>query len=136
LDPTPDILKRILAQVEVAYSNSMIEAFWRSLKHGWLFLNRLDTFAAVERLVEFYVLQHNSVMPRAAFNGSTTDEVYFRTDKHLSSDLRSRATSARQQRLLTNRAATCSSCSTAEPAPDIAVISRGVHLHAQNSRRS
>ena len=83
--------KPLLAKVEVAYSDSMIEAFGRSLKHGWLFLNRLDTFAAVERLVEFYVRQHNSVMPHAAFNGSTPDEVYFGTDKHLSSDLRSRA---------------------------------------------
>jgi len=133
---SPEGLRPIFAQVEVAYSNSMIEAFWRSLKHGWLFLNRLDSFAAVEKLVEFYVRQHNSVMPHAAFNGSTPDEVYFGTDKHLSSDLRSRATLARQQRLLTNRAATCSSCSTAEPAPNFAVISRGLHFHSQNSRRS
>jgi len=28
-------LERVLAQVDVAYSNSMIEAFWRSLKHQW-----------------------------------------------------------------------------------------------------
>jgi hypothetical protein len=26
-------LDRLLAQVEIAFSNSMIEAFWRSLKH-------------------------------------------------------------------------------------------------------
>ena len=41
-------LHRILAQVEVSYSNSMIEALWRSMKHGWLFLHQLDTFAALE----------------------------------------------------------------------------------------
>jgi len=38
-------LERILAQVEVAFSNSMIEAFWRSLKHQWSFLNTLDSGA-------------------------------------------------------------------------------------------
>ena len=27
-------LTRVLAQVEITFSNSMIEAFWRSLKHG------------------------------------------------------------------------------------------------------
>ena len=27
--------RRVLAQVEVTFSNSMIEAFWRSLKHSW-----------------------------------------------------------------------------------------------------
>jgi transposase InsO family protein len=36
-------LRRVLPQVEVSYSNSMIEAWWRSLKHQWLFLNSLDT---------------------------------------------------------------------------------------------
>jgi transposase InsO family protein len=29
-------LSRVLAQVEVTFSNSMLEAFWRSLKHSWL----------------------------------------------------------------------------------------------------
>jgi len=32
-------LDRVLAQVDVGFSNSMIEAFWRSLKHQWLYLN-------------------------------------------------------------------------------------------------
>jgi transposase InsO family protein len=68
-------LRRVLAQVEVDFSNSMIEAFWRSMKHNWLFLNQLDTLTAVERLVSFYVTEHNSVMPHAAFNGQTPDEV-------------------------------------------------------------
>lgn len=27
-------LTRVLAQVEITFSNSMIEAFWRSLKHS------------------------------------------------------------------------------------------------------
>jgi len=36
-------LTRVLAQVEITFSNSMIEAFWRRLKHGWLFLHTLDS---------------------------------------------------------------------------------------------
>ena len=32
-------LRRVLAQVEVSFSNSMIEALCRSLKHGWLYLH-------------------------------------------------------------------------------------------------
>ena len=42
-------LRRVLAQVEVTFSNSMIEAWWRSLKHNWLFLNQLDSLAAIDR---------------------------------------------------------------------------------------
>ena len=70
-------LHRILAQVEVSYSNSMIEALWRSMKHGWLFLHHLDTFAALEKLIVFYVEQYNSVVPHSAFAGQTPDEMYF-----------------------------------------------------------
>lgn len=38
-------LDRVLAQVDVAFSNSMVEAFWRSLKHQWLYLNSPDSMA-------------------------------------------------------------------------------------------
>ena len=36
-------LRRVLAQVEVSFSNSMIEVGWRSSKHGWLYLHQLET---------------------------------------------------------------------------------------------
>ena len=53
------VLSRTLALVEVSYSNSIIEAYWRSLKHQWLFLNSLDNLKALEKLVAFHVEQHN-----------------------------------------------------------------------------
>ncbi len=42
-------LTRVLAQVEVTFSNSLIEAFWRSLKHSWIYLHTLDNFTALGR---------------------------------------------------------------------------------------
>jgi len=36
-------LERVLAQIDVTYSNSMIEAFWRSLKNSWLYLHGLES---------------------------------------------------------------------------------------------
>ena len=33
------LLKRVLAQTEIQFSNSMIESWWRVLKHQWLYLN-------------------------------------------------------------------------------------------------
>ena len=56
-------LRRVLAQIDIVCSNSMIEAFWRQLKHAWLFLDALDTTAAVRRLVAFYVEEHNEKNP-------------------------------------------------------------------------
>ena len=70
------LIHRVLAQVEVAYSNSLIEAWWRSLKSNWLHLNTLDTVAAVRRLASFYVAEHNTKMPHAAFHRQTPDEIH------------------------------------------------------------
>ena len=47
------VLRRLLALTELQFSNSMIEAWWRSLKHQWLFLHSLDSVTTVRRLVAF-----------------------------------------------------------------------------------
>ena len=56
-----ELITRILALVQVDFSNSIVEAFWRSAKYQWLFLNELRTIADVRRLETFFVEQHNSV---------------------------------------------------------------------------
>src|SRR6185295_6187495 len=48
------VLRRVLAFTELKFSNSMIEAWWRSLKHQWLFLHSLDSISTVRRLIDFY----------------------------------------------------------------------------------
>ena len=40
---TTGVLRRVLAFTELTFSNSMIEAWWRSLKHQWLFLHALES---------------------------------------------------------------------------------------------
>src|SRR5262249_56160596 len=77
---TTGVLHRVLAFTELQFSNSMIEAWWRSLKHQWLFLHSIDSAITVRRLVAFYVNEHNRVLPHAAFHGQTPDEMYFYED--------------------------------------------------------
>jgi transposase InsO family protein len=72
-----EVLRRVLAFTELKFSNSMIEAWWRPLKHQWLFLHSLDSVGTVRRLVEFYVKEHNTVLPHSAFRGQAPDEMYF-----------------------------------------------------------
>jgi transposase InsO family protein len=60
-------LTRVLAQVEITFSNSMIEAFWRSLKHSWLYLHSLNSFTDLRRLTESYVTAHNGRGEGGAF---------------------------------------------------------------------
>ena len=69
------VLQRVLAQTEISFSNSMIESWWRQLKHQWLFLNSLDSLKMVRRLVEFFVGEYNSALPHSAFRGQTPDEM-------------------------------------------------------------
>src|SRR5258708_38409545 len=70
-------LHRVIAQIDVSFSNSLIEAWWRSLKHRWLFLHPLDNIATVKRLVEVYAHENNPRIPHAAFGSQTPDEGYF-----------------------------------------------------------
>ena len=103
-------LERILAQVEVAFSNSLIEAYWRSLKHQWLFLNTLDSVARVRAMIEFHVNEHNTKMPHPAFSGQTPDEIFFGTGAKVPEELALAKGNARAARMAANRAMSCERC--------------------------
>lgn len=104
------LLKRVLAQTEIRFSNSMIEAWWRSLKHNWLFLHSLDSIARVRSLVAFYVAEHNSQIPHSAFDGETPDEMYFGTGSAVAESLAARREAARSARIEESRARMCPAC--------------------------
>ena len=122
-----EALTRVLAQVEVSFSNSMIEAFWRSLKHSWIYLHTLDNFTGLGRLIEFYVAAHNEVMPHAAFNGQTPNEMYFGTGVAVPAELAAAREIAREERMKANRSSGCGVC---VPGAD----SRALLLHRPRSR--
>lgn len=98
------VLRRVLAQVEIACSNSMIESWWRSLKHQWLFLNQLDSAGSLRQLAGFYVEEHNTRLPHAAFRGQTPDEMYFGTGGHVPGNLDAKRKEAIAVRMVANRA--------------------------------
>ena len=110
------ILRRRLAFTELKFSNSMIEAWWRSLKHQWLFLHSLDSVTTVRRLVAFFVDEHNRVLLHSAFRGQTPDEMYFGTGDAVPADLMVRAAAARRPRVKTNRSASCETCPSVDAA--------------------
>ncbi|NLH51010.1 MAG: DDE-type integrase/transposase/recombinase [Myxococcales bacterium] len=69
-------ITRVIAQIDIDFSNSIVEAFFRSFKHGYLFLQDLASYAFLEKHGDFYIQQHNEVMPHSAFKGATPEEVY------------------------------------------------------------
>jgi transposase InsO family protein len=109
------VLARVLALRDVTFSNSMIEAWWRTLKHQWLFLNTLDSAATVRRLVAFYVAAHNADIPHSAFRGQTPDEMYFARGHGVSEQIEAAKKEARAARLQANGAVSCGICW--QPAP-------------------
>jgi putative transposase len=118
----------------------MIEAWWRSLKHRWLYLQQLDTFAALEKLIIFYVEDHNTVIPHAAFAGQTPDEMYFGRGDHVPRELAAGRARARAARLKSNRELPCEACRppghNASGLTDLSANSRVLQLHDEMSGMS
>jgi hypothetical protein len=108
-------LHRVFAKVLLIPSNSMLERWWQPLKHGWLFLHTLDSFAELARLIRWYIEQHNSVMHHFAFDGQTPDEMYFGTGVAVPGALAKAHAGARTERIGVNRKLQCISCG---PPPD------------------
>ncbi len=104
------LLKRVLALTELKFSNSMIESWWRSLKHQWLFLNNLDSVEKVRQLVSFYFDEHNKRLPHSAFRGETPDEMYFGSGRDVPAELAAAKRAARLDRLEMNRKRSCPAC--------------------------
>lgn len=104
------ILKRVLAQTEISFSNSMIESWWRSLKHQWLYLNTLDSYSEVKRLISFYVEEHNVRLPHSAFKGQTPDEIFYGRGDRIPERLRELKAKARKDRITKNRSLQCQTC--------------------------
>lgn len=108
------MLSRVLALRDVTFSNSMIEAWWRVLKHQWLYLHTLDSAAAVQRLVAFYVAAHNTQIPHSAFRGQTPEEMYFGRGSDIPGKLEAAKRRARAARLQANRELSCARCDPLE----------------------
>ena len=47
------VFRRVLALTEIEFSNSLVEAFWRTMEYQRLFMNTLETVAALRRHVAF-----------------------------------------------------------------------------------
>jgi hypothetical protein len=109
-----DSAEHIVAQVDVRQSNSMVEALWRQLRHRWLYLHSLDTFAGLKQLVATYFEDHNSLIPRAELGGRTPDEAYAGQELDLAERLRQRHADARRDRVAANQAVRCERCADGE----------------------
>jgi len=68
--------KRLIARVDIHYSNSMIEALFRTLKNNFLNHKIINTFEELQRKVNYFFNQYNKVIPHYSLNGATPQEVF------------------------------------------------------------
>lgn len=94
----------MLAQTEIRFSNSTLEAWWRCLKHHRLYLRPLDSMAKVRSLVALCVAEYSSREPRSALRGETPNEMYFGTRAAVEEQLAKARRAARDARLAASRA--------------------------------
>ena len=104
-------MRRVLARVEVHYSNSMIESLFRMLKNNFLYHQDIRNIQDLERKARFYFTQHNQVIPQAVLKGSTPFESYRRLwTKQNEDDLKTQRTEAVIARRIQNLAPPCHVC--------------------------
>ncbi len=77
-------------------------------------MNTLDTVSRLEKLVVFYVDEHNMRLPHSAFHGQTPNEMYFGTGDRIPDELEAAKKVARQSRMKLNRATSCPMCRPSE----------------------
>ncbi len=68
--------RKEVARFEIIFSNSIVEAVFRSLKHNYLFHKEITTFAALEKHTGFWFQEHNEKIPHTSFNGETPLEKF------------------------------------------------------------
>lgn len=73
-------------------------------------MNTLDTVRRLEKLVAFYVDEHNTRLPHSAFRGQTPDEIYYGTGDRVPDELDAAKKVARQSRMEVNRTTMCPVC--------------------------
>lgn len=66
--------KKFVAQLEISYSNSIVEAVFRSLKHNYLFHREINSITLLRKHSDFWFQEHNEIIPHCSFAGETPAE--------------------------------------------------------------
>lgn len=71
-------ITHLISNIDVRYSNSIVEAVFRQLKCSVDF-RKIRSLQSLKAKVEWYVYQHNHTVPHSSLSGATPHEVYFGT---------------------------------------------------------
>jgi transposase InsO family protein len=104
-------IKKIIAQIDVRFSNSMIESVFHRLKNRHLYYQKLDSFDEVKEAVNSYLSEVNEEIPMEVLSGATPIEAFNETWKPTEIEkMRVAHNQARKDRIETNRQVRCLPC--------------------------
>lgn len=104
-------IKRTLAQIEIDFSNSLIESLFLRLKHWHLYLKKLNTIDQLREHTDFYLRESNNRIPRAVLGGATPLEAISGGLGVNSVELiQEKSAKARSNRIEHNRSTICGAC--------------------------
>ena len=69
-------IKLTLAQVDIKFSNSMIESFFHQLKNRYLYYKDIHSVEELKKHIDFYIKEHNEVIPFISLGGATPLDAY------------------------------------------------------------
>ena len=102
-------IKHFIAQKDIQFSNSKIEAFNKIIKHQFLLPKKLENFKQLSIELDKDVFIYNNKRPQFSLAGNTPNETY--SGVHL--DLRqytSHFTEHKKKRILQNQKSACNKC--------------------------
>ena len=53
-------IKRIVAQIDIDFSNSMVEALFKRMKHNYLFNHPLPSLEVLQEKLDYYIKESDS----------------------------------------------------------------------------
>ena len=111
LEQTVIPIKKLIAQKDIKVSNSMVEAFNKTLKYRHLFQHDITDFASLNKHLAKFIPEYNNVRPHCAHKYYTPSQVYFGESVDLEK-IRKQYEEAKKNRILENRKVSCPVCST------------------------
>jgi len=104
------IINRTIAQIDIDESNSKIEAMFRSLKYNHLYNIDLKNNELLVRETDFYLQDHNDLIPHSALKGATPLEIYTDEWEEKKDEFNNRLPKAKLDRQKFNKSLKCSKC--------------------------
>ena len=105
------LIKRTVAQIDIEFSNSMIEMLFHRMKHRYLFTIPLTNFEALEKGVDFFLNESNTRIPHSALKGATPEEaISGKWTAEKIAEIGVAVGTARQKRIHSNQSLRCKPC--------------------------